>query len=284
MVSIRKQLGEEHKDYKQSLNILNKYKVERLTQSHAASRITRLWRALSAKRKNGGADESDAPEDASSEDATASPPRSTGQPGAAETSLPAGQGDAGAPQAMPPSVPQPPSMPQMGQQQWAQQWAQPPQPPPVYYPPPPAPAPAPAPAAPPQQALDFISSMASRVESLEGRADAASEVARATLATPLADFPSLTIAALLLQRILTIVEKHHAEMAAMRAAETERVTTQLAEEKAERERLREEMQSMAMQHGEERFISEHRWLLAAGVAVAAVGAVGAAELFARRRT
>ena len=80
------------------------------------------------------------------------------------------------------------------------------------------------------------------------------------------------------------MEKHHAEMAAMHAAETERVTTQLAEEKAERERLREEMQSMAMQHGEERFISEHRWLLAAGVAVAAVGAVGAAELFARRRT
>ena len=100
MVSIRKQLGEEHKDYKQSLNILNKYKVERLTQSHAASRITRLWRALSAKRKNGDADESDAPEDASSEDATASPPRSTGQPGglAPESSLPAGQGGAGAPQ------------------------------------------------------------------------------------------------------------------------------------------------------------------------------------------
>ena len=49
VVSIRKQLGEEHKDYKQSLSILNKYKVERLTQSHAASRITRLWRALSAK-------------------------------------------------------------------------------------------------------------------------------------------------------------------------------------------------------------------------------------------
>ena len=123
--------------------------------------------------------------------------------------------------------------------------------------------------------------MASRVESLEGRADAASEVTRARDASCRLACPDRRC--LPLQRILTIVEKHHAEMAAMRAAETERVTTQLAEEKAERERLREEMQSMAMQHGEERFISEHRWLLAAGVAVAAVGAVGAAELFARRR-
>jgi len=136
-------------------------------------------------------------------------------------------------QQQPPQLGAPPaSHPQMPAQPQPQQWAQPP--PQQWAPPmfsyPPMPAPAPAPAFP--GAVDYMTALSSRVESLEGRLETSSE------------------------RMLAMVEKHHAEMAAIREAENQRLKAQLAEERAAAERLRGEMLALATQNGELRLIND----------------------------
>lgn len=158
VVSIRKQLGEDAPVFKQSVDLLNKFKRERFMKKNAAARIARLWKKLNKSRGSTGADNVAAldADPAASGDGTDSN---------AGEKMPA-QEDGQRPEARQPAWSQPPaSQPQMQMPQTYMQQ------PPMYYPPPAAPAAA----APPQEVLEFIRSMTTRIEALETRSDSFTE-------------------------------------------------------------------------------------------------------------
>jgi hypothetical protein len=190
--------GEDSPMYKQSVDLLNKFKRERFVKANAAARIARLWKTIKTGVAGGGGGKSggsgDDADQSSSEEAPAERAGAGGggagaaggavsgvQAGATVGSEPAAVGAAGAErqqQVLPMQqagagvVGGAGGAGQMQPMQMQQQIAPQPymqQPQPMYYPPPP-PAPAPAPAAePPQQVLDFITTMTARVGALEVR-------------------------------------------------------------------------------------------------------------------
>jgi hypothetical protein len=194
--------GEDSPMYKQSVDLLNKFRRERFVKANAAARIARLWKTIKTGVAGGGGGKSggsgDDADQSSSEEAPAEKAGAGGggagaaggavsgaQAGATDGSEPAAVGAAGAErqqQVLPMQQAgagvvgdaggagqmQPMPWPMQMQQQIAPQpYMQQPQP--MYYPPPP-PDPAPALAAePPQQVLEFITTMTARVGALEVR-------------------------------------------------------------------------------------------------------------------
>lgn len=180
VVSIRKQLGEDAPMYKQSVDLLHKFKRERFTKTTAAGRIARLWKKLTAARETGtaskGADGAVNDTDSVVSGDEHEDDRNSGGGGGDRKGgrrTPA-QMEAQKPEAAPAGWGQQPfphthsaSQPQM---QMPQPYMQPP---PMYYPAPAAPAPAAA--APPQEVLEFISKMTTRIAALETKSDAFTE-------------------------------------------------------------------------------------------------------------
>lgn len=171
VLSIRKQLGEDAPVYKQSVELVDKFKQERFKKTAAAARIARLWKTLTKDKIKTSSSPAEGDTDPGDSDAMKSAAKD--RSGASGSDSSAG---AGATPALPEGVP-------AESQQPAPQFQMPastPQPymhpPPMYYPPP-APPPAPAP---PQEMLEFISSMTARIAALEARSDAFTERLLAT--------------------------------------------------------------------------------------------------------
>lgn len=160
VVTIRRQLGEDSPVFKQSVDLLNKFKRERFMKKNAAGRIARLWKKLQSDRTKGAP----GPRNASVDDADPAV-SGDGTDSNADERTPA-QEDGQSPEAGQPAWSrQPAPQPQM---QMPQTYMQPA---PMYYPPPAAPAAA----APPKEMLAFISSMTTRIEALETRSDSFTE-------------------------------------------------------------------------------------------------------------
>ena len=125
VVSIRKQLGEESPVYKQSVDMLDKFKRERFEFKNAAGRIGRLWRGLKKKGKQG----KDGPKDGDSDlDDKAS---ASGDDGGEKTPGVSRAPTPGVPGGPPPTLSAAASQQQMQQQQMQQPQMQ--QQPPVQY-------------------------------------------------------------------------------------------------------------------------------------------------------
>ena len=242
VVAIREQLGPQSPPYQQSLDKLRKLKQQQFIQNSASKRIARLWKEL----RDRGLSDKGAPEGGRAKIAEGEPPTPSaaaggggGGGGSSSAAAAAGGATDGQPQqvgggSMPGGdLREPPAgaaqYPQQQQQSmqhmpWPPQ-QQPPQwpgaPPYQYSYPPPAPAapayppPGAAAAAPlPSGALEYMTSMATRVDTLEGRLDSANE------------------------KMMEMMERHHRELATAREAETARLKQQLEEERQAAERLR----------------------------------------------